>query len=143
MNIRHRHDLDAAYAENETRNAAFPAETIRLFGWGDFADHSGTIRAVLFGEMVKRAATVTTHYLSDLFHDAEWITENVNGPADFSYLVREWGTNIGESAEIQYYSVGGSETRTLYRIALTENNGEWSATFTTIAVVQPAAAVVT
>jgi hypothetical protein len=101
----------------------------RLYGWADWTPGSArTIRALLFGEMVKRAKPVVKEYPSDLYHDAVWITENVNGPTEFWWMVRHSGTNVAEYAVTQE-SIESGGSRVLYHVALTDEDGQWYATF--------------
>lgn len=116
----------------------FPTTEVRLFGFtDDFAGHDHTIRAMLFGEMVKRATPVVEHYQSDLYRDVEWLMKEVNGPITFEWVVREWGTNISDSARIQV-QIGAGSKAVFYQIALTVRRGVWFATFTTIPLDQVA-----
>lgn len=115
------------------------SETVRLYGRSTWQDGQRTIRALLFGEMVKRAIPVVQHYYSDLFHDAEWLQENVTGERTFLWMVRFSGTNIDESAQAQE-RISGRDPRVLYHVSLVDDNGTWSVTFTTLVeVVAPAA----
>jgi hypothetical protein len=93
---------------------------IRLTGWFDQINNS--VRALLFGEMVKRSDRVE-HYPSDLYHDALWIATNVNGPATFYWAPRTWGTDrtlVGTP----------DEGKQLYRVDLFCEQGLWSVAFT-------------
>lgn len=107
--------------------------TVRLVGWTDM-NHG--VRALLFGHMVKLAMPVVREYLSDLYHDAQWLEENVQGPREFDFLVRPSGTNIAESARTGV-SIGAGETARFYRVRVFEQNGrqhdgEWFASFTRV-----------
>lgn len=112
-------------------------ETVRLTGWTTFEDNATSIRALLFGAMVDRAFPVVQQYRSDLFHDARWIAENVTGPTTFDYVVRESGTNLGDSAKIAV-KIGAGESAKFYRVELVENRGLWSAVFTNVPLSQVA-----
>jgi hypothetical protein len=83
---------------------------------------------LLFGQLIKRA-TLVQNYPSDLYYDAMWITQNVNGPTGFYWMARLNGTNIADRAVIQE-QITTREPRSLYWIDLTEDGGEWTATFT-------------
>jgi|NGEPerStandDraft_6_1074524.scaffolds.fasta_scaffold39921_4 hypothetical protein len=108
------------------------SETVRLYGSAtDWNDAESPVRALLYGQMMQRVVGVTDHYLSDMFHDAEWITEYINGPTTFYWMVRQWGTNIGESARIQV-NVGPGDGAVLYRVHLKAKGGEWFVTFHTL-----------
>lgn len=113
-------------------------ESVRLtMGWSFTDETSGTpILSHLFAEMVKRAIPVVQAYHGDLFHDAEWLRANVKGECEFWFMVRECGTNIGESA-ITMEHISSSEPRVLYHVALTRGRLEvWTATFTEVVRVQ-------
>jgi len=113
-------------------------EKVRLVGWGTFEDLQLSIRARLFGELVKRATPVVKEYESDLFHDANWLTQHVNGPCTFDWLVRDSGTNIsltdapsGANAAVIGVQIG-APGGVFYRVELVEERGQWSAIFTWI-----------
>lgn len=81
-----------------------------------------SVRAGVFGELVKLAAPVLEHYHSDLFHDAEWLGKYLNGPMEFYFSVDDSGTCIGIDERV-----------TLYRakhyhiiVALDERLDKWS-----------------
>jgi len=117
----------------QTTITTFPevgtVEVVNLYGWEeDFARSAHTIRARLFGEMVRRAQPIVHEYQSDLYHDVHWLETNVDGPCEFDYLVRYYGTNIAESARIGVAI--GAGPHVLYKIALTVHRGQWTATFT-------------
>ena len=107
-------------------------ETVPLYGWTEWTPSTGeTIRARLFGELLKRSAWIVEEFQSDLFHDAQWLRDNVNGPCEFLFMARRHGTNIAESAEV-HERISSREPRTLWHVALTEERGEWSVTFTVL-----------
>lgn len=109
-----------------------PQESVRLYGWvEDWREAQSPVRALLFGQLVKRTWGVLEHYPSDLYHDAQWVRENVNGPTEFLFMARLNGTDIGDLAQVQE-RITGSEPRTLYHVALTVERGQWTATFTTL-----------
>jgi hypothetical protein len=111
-----------------------PQESVRLYGWvEDWAEAASPVRALLFGELVRRSwGVVTEQYPSDLYHDAQWIEANVNGPVEFLWHVRVGGTHIGPLAEVQERIEGRRERRVMYHVALTVERGQWTATFTTL-----------
>jgi hypothetical protein len=97
---------------------------IRLTGWFDQINNS--VRALLFGEMVTGSQPVR-HYPSDLYHDAQLIATNVNGPMTFYWAPRTWGTDIGTDRTL----VGTpDEDKVLYRVELSCERGLWSVRFT-------------
>lgn len=67
--------------------------------WGTFSELRGSILPRIFGHMVTLASPVVKEYHSDLYHDARWLDENVDGPMIVDYLVRTSGTNLGVSAQ--------------------------------------------
>lgn len=113
-------------------------ETHRLVGWGDFDDLSDQIRARLFGHLARLAGPVVAEYHSDLYRDAHWIAENVNGPINLDFVVRYHGTFLGEvgaewnmaRAYTQSTSNHG-EVDEFYRLVLTvDDRREWYLTIT-------------
>lgn len=112
-----------------------PVERVRLYGVTDtWSAAASVVRALLFGAMVERARPVVQHYLSDLYHDAVWVSEHVVGATEFLWMVRENGTDLGELAQVQE-RISSREPRVLYHVALTEERGTWWATFTTLVAV--------
>ena len=64
----------------------------------EWAYSAGSVKAGIFGQMVEMAEGVVEHYRSDLFHDATWLQDRVDGtPLTFEFLVRPWGTNVSEA----------------------------------------------
>lgn len=77
-----------------------------------FPTHAVSFRAHLFGSLVKRAQEVVQSYVSDLYYDAMWLNDHVDGTnATFFYSVRQMGTTIGQNVDLVAY---GAEK--LYRI---------------------------
>lgn len=71
----------------------------RIGSW-EFPKDAASIRAVVFGHMVRLATPIVRHYVSDLYHDATWLTEHVTGDdARFLFAAREMGTTIGMEPE--------------------------------------------
>lgn len=70
--------------------------TYTLVYGGDWKDAESSIRAKVFGHMVELAHNRVKFYLSDLFHDAIWLKEEMTGPMSFEWITRESGTHIGE-----------------------------------------------
>lgn len=63
------------------------------------------VRQFVFAEMVKLAAPVLTHYHSDLYHDALWLNEHVNGTrAVFAWSFNGTGTTIGTDETLVFSS---------------------------------------
>jgi hypothetical protein len=93
----------------------------RLTGWDLTINDS--VRALLFGQLADLAFPVIQHYRSDLYHDARWIRDHVDGPGEFYFAVCDYGTSIGTDR----YAVaqrGGH----LYHVQLTrDDRGSWFA----------------
>lgn len=120
----------AMTTEGDTRNQTTDeiTERVRLSGWGEDIDQVPGVRALLFGEMVKRAIPVVQHYLSDLYHDVRYIDKYVTGPCVFWYMPREWGVNIGMDRDLVIYL--RDDIHALYRVEITCEDRVWWATFT-------------
>lgn len=58
-----------------------------------------SVRALLFGQLLKLAQPFIEGYQSDLYHDVHWIDRQVKGPMVFWYSVDTTGTAIGTEAE--------------------------------------------
>jgi hypothetical protein len=85
-----------------------------------------SVRAALFGVLVTLAAPHVKHYQSDLYHDARWLRENIDGPKEFFYAVADTGTEIGtdETLVRQIRPIA-------WHVALTRtDNGRWDVTTT-------------
>jgi len=74
-----------------------------------------------------------THYQSDLFHDARWLSNYLTDAGTFYWIVREWGTHIGDDAEMVGAAVQCGEAILSYRIDVTVTRGSWSAEFSEFA----------
>lgn len=99
-----------------------------LGGWGDFNTLRESLLPRIFGHMVQLATPVVKEFHGDLFHDAEWLRKNIDGPCSFEFLVRTSGTNVGESARIMVNI--GAPGAILYRltVAMEERRQSWSLT---------------
>jgi hypothetical protein len=115
------HPAAAHVAEMAT---AADGEAIRLTGW--FEQINDSVRALLFGELLKRAQPIE-HYPSDLYHDAHWIAEHVTGAMTFYWAARTWGSDIGTDRDLVAAAAAG---KVVYRVELTCDRGEWSVAFT-------------
>jgi hypothetical protein len=112
-------------------------DRVHLHGLSEnFNDMARPVRATLFGEMVRRAAPIIKAYHSDLYHDAEWLTENLNGQTTFDWLVRRSGTHLGvgpqndgNGALIWAYRMGTEPGDQLWRITVRCDRGMWVADF--------------
>lgn len=98
-------------------------DTQNLVYGGGWIDVKSSVRALLFGVMLGLAKDKVKSYRSDLYHDAQWINEKINGPMSFDWVVHEGGTYIGESAE---YSRIDWDKSAKYRFEiLIEGNSTW------------------
>lgn len=111
---------------------------VELTGFGAFEDLP-SILPLLFGAMVRRTIPVVKEYHSDLFHDVGWLKENVTGEAEFDFLVRPSGTNIGlthgsrsKNSAIIGVQIGAGEGAVFYRVRVFEVSGMWFAEFKSI-----------
>lgn len=67
-----------------------------MLSGSNWSDCRSAIRAKVFGKLVELTRDKVVHYESDLYHDATWIAENLNGPMQFDWIARESGTFIGD-----------------------------------------------
>lgn len=89
-----------------------------------FEAHAESIRAMLFGVLVSLVKDSVKDYFSDLYHDAWWIRENVDGPITFYYGVRALGTGTNIGHDLGLTSQGASS---IYEIQLAvDKRGSWS-----------------
>lgn len=70
-------------------------KTFLRYGSGDDAEYIESVRAALFGELVKLATPLVEHYHGDVYHDAIWVQANVTGPMEFFFGADDCGTAIG------------------------------------------------
>lgn len=86
-------------------------------------DHnfSASVQAGLFGHLVKLATQQLKCYHGDLFHDAAWITEHVQGPEVFFWGVDESGTAIGYDRDLVRQA-----RKIVWRVELLWESGNWS-----------------
>lgn len=96
---------------------------IRLWGFSEKIETP--VKALLFGQMVKRCNA--DHYQSDLFHDAQYVNL-IEGPMDFWWGTREWGTHI--AADEKTAAIIQHQTHcTWYHVTLSCDDGTWYCTF--------------
>lgn len=121
-------------------------ETVRLYGWTTFEDGQRPIRALLFGEMVRRATPLMHQFQSDLFHDAVWLEDRLLGEQSFDWLVRPSGTNLSDEPDPAKnmahigVGIGPGDTAVFYRVRLwcdkgnypARPEGYWCADFTSV-----------
>lgn len=65
---------------------------------GSWDDAKSTIRALTYGKMIELARDTVQYYISDLYHDALWLNQELIEPGEFQWIARESGTWIGETA---------------------------------------------
>ena len=100
-----------------------------IFIWGSGEFNALPIRAAVFGHMVEHAMPVLKQYHSDLFHDTLWLTEHMDGPTSFDWLVRASGTDIGDNARVMA-GIDHGPDNVLYRVTLACERGfRWTVTF--------------
>lgn len=90
--------------------------------------------------MVTLALSVTREFLSDLYHDALWVEQNVQPDVPFDYLIRRSGTNIAATAKVGVAIGTGSDSQ-FWRIRVFDKrgNGDWHAEFTSVHLIDVAA----
>ena len=99
----------------------------RSLCYGSWETSGSTIKATIFGLLIELAEGRMTNYRSDLWHDARWIDEYVTGPMEIQWVLRDWGTHIGESAATYNYgNFGGNAWK--YKFELEDNDGKWNLT---------------
>lgn len=70
----------------------------------DAKEISDSARALLFGKLLELVADTVKFYLSDFYHDAQWIGEHVKGSdVEFFFAFRESGTSIGFDQKLVSY----------------------------------------
>ena len=94
--------------------------------YGNWDISKSTIKASIFGVLVELSENRITNYRSDLWHDALWIDINITGPTSFEWVVRDYGTHIGEAAEV--YDIERHGEAIKYRFDLEDNDGRWNLT---------------
>lgn len=96
--------------------------TVELAKWFPEPEMPETARARLFGELVKRVAPIVENYVSDLFHDANYLTNHIKHSGDwFYYAIDEWGTHIGTSRHIFDHRKTAQ-----YNVTIQQDKGIWS-----------------
>lgn len=113
-------------------------EKVRLYGWVE--ECNDAVRALLFGELVKRALPIRKMYHSDFFHDAVWVNENVRDATEFFYIARDAGSETTRSLDLVKYhsSEIASGIHIIWRVELLcEQGGEWFVEFTQLSAKLP------
>jgi hypothetical protein len=86
-------------------------------------DHRRSICAKLFGELVKLTSGTVEHYVSDLYHDAQWINKHIGGVCEFYYSFDNWGTAIGANME----DVQAMRADNLHKVSVVVERYSWKA----------------
>lgn len=112
--------------KGRTMNVVWNKMEERMLCYGTWDNSKSTIKALTFGILVELSEGRIENYRSDLWHDALWIEQYITGPTTFEWVVRDWGTHIGEAAAGFNYDVfGSSETVIKYRFEIEDNDGRW------------------
>lgn len=86
---------------------------------------SSSIKAKIFGRMVKLAQDKVEYFTSDLYHDAIWLDKTLGGPCQFEWSTNQSGTHIGESVQQYVLPIYGSNVN-IYRFEIVcEDNLKW------------------
>jgi hypothetical protein len=97
-------------------------QTFFLTGFHEEINES--VKALLFGLLADLAWDTVKEYRSDLYHDAKWIQEHVEGPCGFFFAFADSGTAVGFDERY----VGLRNPDRLYSVDLVMNNrGSWNA----------------
>lgn len=103
------------------------APKVNGFTWGWSREFDGGyLHQRIFGTLVQLAAPVVKEFHGDLFHDASWIKDHVDGPGTFYFVVRHSGTHVGSSAFYIGIAARQSRESTMYRCSLTVVDGKWT-----------------
>lgn len=99
----------------------------RFVCYGNWEMSHTTIKSKTFGVLVELSESRITNYRSDLWHDALWIDKFVTGPTTFEWVVRDYGTHIGEAAEV--YDIERHGAAIKYRFELERSDlDKWELT---------------
>ena len=115
-------------SETQTHTGPF---TVELAKWHDEPEMPDKVRPVLFGELVKLATPTLRHYHSDLYYDAKWLDEHVQGVTEFIYSFDDMGTRPvtqKDARELDSYPL----REVAYWVKVTHDQGVWGASFTPI-----------
>lgn len=84
-----------------------------------------SVKAILFGEMVRKVSPHVNFYLSDYYHDVHWIDENIKAMATFYYGCRDTGTSLGTDRDLVV-----ANNKRAWKIDLIQDPKKaWQATF--------------
>jgi hypothetical protein len=102
-------------------SANLPDHALLTFGPLDDGTRT-SIRAKVFGHLVKLASPTLEIHQGDLYHDAHWLDEHVTGTVTmgFYFAFNESGTDITESVGDVY------RTENVYHVRLIIDESEWS-----------------
>jgi hypothetical protein len=97
-----------------------------LTGWHPI---NNSVRALLFGELVKLANIDLERYHSDLWHDAQCVAA-ITGPTTFFFATDAYGTSIGEDESLVKLRCGKKSHLYMIRLVCddgsTPGDGLWS-----------------
>jgi len=110
---------------SETKTLNVTSEPIRLVGSGTFEQLEGSIRCLLFGEILKLGLKYVERYHSDFYHDARWIEERVHGARTMIFAVDSNGTFLLNDND----TVPHDLRKNMFRVELFETRGTWFVTF--------------
>lgn len=93
--------------------------------WGaNWEGSESSVRALVFGKMVELGKNRIERYQSDLFHDALWLKEMLNGPMQFDWIARHSGTFIGNVCS--QVKAEDYENSVYYRFEIIEEDRKWT-----------------
>lgn len=89
-----------------------------------------SIKAILFGQMVREGRKLHDNYLGDVYHDALWLNEHVALPGSFIWGFSGSHTNIGpDSGDAEHTIKTFNEVA--YRIEIVvDDRNRWKARWT-------------
>lgn len=96
---------------------------VMVYG-GDWNSAQTSVRSSIFSKMIELARDRVKFYVGDLYHDALWLSEEVNGATTFEWVPRESGTHIGDTAKIVKDDDWADSARYRFEIR-EEDNQKW------------------
>lgn len=88
-----------------------------------------SIKAILFGQMVREGRRLHDNYLGDVYHDALWINKNLTLPGSFVWGFSGSHTHIGAD-DPDAEQVVKTFNEVAYKIEVIEDNRVWKARWT-------------
>lgn len=101
----------------------FKIHSVHLTSGSDWLEAASSVRAKVFGAMLKLAQGTIRDYHSDMYHDAMWLREWLNGPMAFDWIARESGTFIGDT--VVRINEDDWEGLVKYRLAVRQEDLKW------------------